>query len=76
MVVPIGARARIQFNAHRIYEAGQLTAMFEGLELETFTLIPDDAADGDLVTDPSPALLARQRYGCGCFVLRRPAAPR
>lgn len=76
MVVPIGARARIQFNAHRIYEAAQLTAMFEGLELETFTLIPDDAADGDLVTDPSPELLARQRYGCGCFVLRRPAAPR
>jgi SAM-dependent methyltransferase len=76
MVVPIGARARIQFNAHRIYEAGQLTAMFEGLELETFTLIPDDAADGDLVTDPSPELLARQRYACGCFVLRRPAAPR
>ena len=76
LVVPVGARARIQFNAHRIYGPRQIESMFAGLELETFALIPDDAADGDLVTDPSPALLARQRYGCGCYVLRRPAAPR
>jgi hypothetical protein len=76
LVVPVGGRARIQFNAHRIYGPQQIESMFSGLELETFALIPDEATDGDLITDPSPVLLARQRYGCGCYVLRRPAAPR
>ena len=72
MVVPVGGRARIQFNAHRIYQVSQLQEMFVGLELEEFTLIPDSAADGDLVTDPPRELVERQSYGCGCFVFRRP----
>ena len=72
MVVPLGGVARIQFNAHRIYTRELVVGMFEGLRLDTFTLIPESAADGDLVDDPPTSLLARERYGCGCFEFVRP----
>jgi SAM-dependent methyltransferase len=72
MVVPLGGVARIQFNAHRIYTREQVVGMFEGLRLDAFTLIPESAVDGDLVADPPASLLARERYGCGCFEFVRP----
>jgi hypothetical protein len=68
-VTPLGATARIQFNAHRIYTKGLVVDLFaaNGLKLKEFTLIPENEADGGLVTNPGEELLARQRYGCGCF---------
>lgn len=72
-VVPVGAKARIQFNAHRVYEHSQVLEMFSDLELKDFSLIPDDPADGGLVPNPSEALLYRQTYGCGCYHFRKRA---
>jgi SAM-dependent methyltransferase len=66
-VVPLGAAPRIQFNAHRIYTLALVQQMFGGLRLHEFALIPDREEDGALVLAPDPQLLARQRYGCGCF---------
>jgi SAM-dependent methyltransferase len=63
-VVPVG-KARIQFNAHRVYDPRQLQAIFPELKLESFSLL-DDAER----FHPSAALElgAAQRYGCGCFL--------
>lgn len=66
-VVPLGAKDIICFNAHRIYSKDQVLNLFSGLELEESTLIPEDEADGGLVTNPSKELLEKQFYGCGCF---------
>jgi len=67
-VVPVGAKARIQFNAHRIFSLGLVKERFEdAFELKQFALIPDDPGDGDLVISPSDDLVAKQTYGCGCF---------
>jgi hypothetical protein len=72
MVVPLGGVARIQFNAHRIYTHAQIVGMFDELHLDAFALIPESAANGDLVADPPAAMVARERYGCGCFEWWRP----
>jgi SAM-dependent methyltransferase len=66
-VVPIGANARIQFNAHRIYTHQQVIDMFSGLSLKEFAMIPDSAQDGGLLISPDASLMQRQRYACGCF---------
>jgi hypothetical protein len=68
-VTPVGATARIQFNAHRIYTKQSVIDMFSahGLKLKEFSLIPEHEADGGCIQDPDEELLARQRYACGCF---------
>ncbi len=68
-VVPLGAIARIQFNAHRIYTKQSVIEMMEinGMKLKEFTLIPEREEDGGLVPDPSDELINKQAYGCGCF---------
>ena len=71
-VVPIGAEAKIMFNAHRIYTYSQVAGMFNDLVVEQFCLIPESAADGELVPWPSETLLQKQIYGCGCFLFRKP----
>jgi len=70
IVVPIG-RARIQYNAHRIYRYRQVVEAFRPFSLEDFALIPDSADDGDLVPSASEALCDRQEYACGCFCFVR-----
>ncbi|PYS06786.1 MAG: hypothetical protein DMG12_02640 [Acidobacteria bacterium] len=69
IVVPVG-RPRICFNAHRIYSYDQVVAMFDGLAVEEFSLLPDDFSRG-LVTGASPGMVYQQRYGCGCFAFRK-----
>ena len=73
-VVPIGGEARIQFNAHRIYTHELVMRMAQGLQLIEFALITDDGADEGLVRDAPAAMAGKQRYGCGCFHFRKPAA--
>lgn len=73
-VVPIGGRARIQFNAHRIYTYSQVLEMFAGWELKEFALIPDQPGEGGLVVGASQQQSDRQQYGCGCFWFVRPHA--
>jgi SAM-dependent methyltransferase len=70
-VTPVGQPA-IHFNAHRIYSFEGITGMFAGLELEEFALITDKRDGATLVLNADPARVARQRYGCGCFVFRKP----
>lgn len=65
-VAPIG-KARIQFNAHRIYSYDQVRTYFSDLELKEFALIPDDPVDGGLVRNATKEKSDRQTYACGCF---------
>ena len=71
-VVPVG-RPRVCYNAHRIYSYDHVLESFAELRLRQFALIPDRAADGGLLIDPDPALVAQQHYGCGCFWMERQA---
>ncbi|MHC4839607.1 MAG: DUF268 domain-containing protein [Planctomycetota bacterium] len=70
VAVPVG-RPRVQFNAHRIYSYEQVSEFFNDLELEEFTLIPDKARDGHLITGASAEQCNSQKYACGCFVFRK-----
>lgn len=73
IVVPVCGEPRIEFNAHRIYGFRQFMSMASssGLELVEFALIPDDGSEQTLIRHASPHLADLQRYGCGCFLLRR-----
>ncbi len=64
-VVPVG-KARIQFNAHRIYSFEMILSCFEGFELKNFSLITDL---GDFIWNANPEIVSNQKYGCGCFWL-------
>jgi SAM-dependent methyltransferase len=68
-VAPVG-RARVQFNAHRIYAFDQVRESFAGLELVQFALIPDRADGFGLIENATKEQADRQRYGCGCFWFR------
>jgi SAM-dependent methyltransferase len=65
-VAPVGA-PQIMFNAHRIYAYEQVLELFPSLTLREFALIPEHGRDGGLIRNADPALVASQRYGCGCF---------
>jgi len=71
-VVPVG-RPRIAFNAHRIYAHHQVIEAFGGWPLEKYALVTDPGPATRLVADASMELSDSQRYGCGCFLFRRPA---
>lgn len=73
LVVPVGGEARIQFNAHRIYTHAQVVAMNAQAILEEFSLIPDDGFDEGLIRDAQASQADEQRYGCGCFLFRKPS---
>lgn len=66
-VVPIGRKAKIMFNAHRIYTYKQILKYFSQLKLKQFALIPEKAEDGGLIINPSNEILTKQFYACGCF---------
>jgi len=65
-VTPVG-KARIVYNAHRIYSYDQIIRYFDGFVLKEFSLVPDSAADGGLIRNASKELTDKQNYGCGCF---------
>lgn len=65
---PVG-RARVCFDAHRVFDAEDLVALFQELDLAEARFIDDDGS-------VAPMAFERTRsaeYGCGLFVLRRPA---
>jgi SAM-dependent methyltransferase len=66
-VTPVG-RPRIEFNAHRIYSYRQIVDYFSPLQLNEFSLIPDE---GGLISNADPALVERQEYACGCFWFKK-----
>lgn len=65
-VVPIG-KARIQFNAHRIYSYEMVLNNFNGFGLREFTLIPEHERDGGLIRNATKSQADKEKYGCGCF---------
>lgn len=69
-VVPIG-RAKVMFNAHRIYSYKQILAYYDDFKLMQFALIPDDVKTGGLIENASEELADQQEYGCGCFWFRK-----
>jgi SAM-dependent methyltransferase len=71
-VVPVG-KAKVMFNAHRIYSYQQIIEYFSDLELVEFALIPDDPQQGGLVKDATSQMADAQNYGCGCFWFRKRA---
>ncbi len=66
-VVPIGEKAMIEFNAHRIYTYEQVMKLFSDVTLKEFALIPEDENKGGLIRNTSPSLIEGEHYGCGCF---------
>ncbi len=66
-VVPIGEKAVIEYNAHRIYTYDQVVGLFDGCTLKEFALIPEREKNGGLVRNASPSLIAGEHYACGCF---------
>ena len=62
-VTPVG-KPVVQFNAHRVYSFEQIASYFQPLRIKEFALIPDE---GGLIEHADPALVANQKYGCGCF---------
>lgn len=70
VVVPAG-RPRIVFNAHRVYSHERVLDMFRSLILEDWHLLPDGMGEDGLLHRPSPEVVARQSYGCGCYVFTK-----
>lgn len=67
-VVPLG-KPKVAFNAHRVYSYSQILNLFkDSCILNEFSLIPDKIADGEIVKNPPSELVAKQKYGCGCFM--------
>jgi SAM-dependent methyltransferase len=71
LVVPVGKKSRIMFNAHRIYSYEQILSYFSVLKLMEFALIPDDPNAGGLIYNASPDMVNVCTYGCGCFWFRK-----
>ncbi len=68
-VVPIG-KARIMFNAHRIYSYDQIISYFQDFEIKEFALIPDQSDEG-LIINATKEQSDMQNYACGCFLLQK-----
>lgn len=67
LVVPIGGKSIIQFNAHRIYRYKQILDIFSGFKLMEFSLIPDVSLKPELIRHATECQADLQKYGCGCF---------
>lgn len=67
-VVPLGEKAIIQYNAHRIYTHQQILSYFSDMRLVDFSYINDA---GKYIPQASETDTAGQIYGCGCFHFQR-----
>lgn len=65
---PVG-RARVCFNAHRIFDPSAIAQMVSPLRLESFSWVGDDGE----VRSGIPSDAAYADYGCGLFEFRREA---
>lgn len=62
-VVPVGKPVVI-FNAHRIYDANAVVALFKGFSLQNFSLVKDN---NEFINNATLDEATLQNYGCGCF---------
>ena len=67
-VVPIG-KAKIEFNAHRIYSYDMVVKMFPEFSIKEFSLIPDNALSSGMIFHATKHDSDKQIHGCGCFWL-------
>ena len=67
-VVPVAAKARIDYNAHRVYRYADILSAFTELRLESFSLVTDG---GMFITPATKADADKQQWGCGCFHFRK-----
>ncbi len=65
-VTPIG-KAKLEYNAHRIYSYAQIKSYFKELTLKEFSLIPDNFLETGIVKNATEELADKQEWGCGCF---------
>lgn len=70
-VTPIGGKAMIEYNAHRIYTYDYILEYFKGLELAEFSLIPESGNYGGLITNAKKEQADKEKYGCGCFWFKK-----
>ena len=75
IVVPIASKARLSYNANRIYSFEEVTnQLFPSLELISFSLITDEDFSGIPFTEDtlsSLQLLPSQNHACGCFHFKK-----
>jgi len=71
IVLPIGEKALIEFNAHRIYTYELILSLFTGLKLKEFAFIPEHEDKGGLIRNASPSLIKGEKYACGCFLFTK-----
>lgn len=64
-VVPVGGKAMIEFNAHRIYTPDLIKEYFKVLKLKEFALIPEN--NGPMMINPDNNSWINEKYACGCF---------
>jgi SAM-dependent methyltransferase len=69
IVVPVG-KARIKFNAHRIYSYEMIRTVFSELQLKQFALITN-AIPAQIILNASKEIVHEQYYGCGCFWFKK-----
>lgn len=65
-VVPVGSKAKIEFNAHRIYTFDLIKEYFSDLILKEFALIPKNSG-GMVFGDVALANIKKENHACGCF---------
>jgi hypothetical protein len=65
--VPVG-RPRVEFNAHRVFDPGDVVGWADSFDLEMFDYVDDK---GDLHRDASLAEAKDLDYGCGIYTLTR-----
>ncbi|MCF7865672.1 MAG: DUF268 domain-containing protein [Candidatus Pacebacteria bacterium] len=70
-VTPLGGVAKIEYNAHRIYTYDYILEYFKDLDLAEFSLIPEYAKDGGIITHATKAQADKENYGCGCFWFKK-----
>lgn len=69
MVLPLDARPRVVFNAHRLYGFKHVIQLFYQLRLQEFTLIHGDQITKD--ADPKLVEVANEANSTGCFVFTK-----
>ena len=72
LIVPVG-RARIRFNANRVYSPAQILSYFHDMTLlESALLAADDQRPEDLIFGTPEEIFHQQLEGTGCFLFQRP----
>ncbi len=72
LIVPVG-RARIRFNANRVYSPAQMLSYFHDMTLLESILIPDDNQRPECLISGTPEEMFHQQLeGTGCFLFQRP----